>query len=203
MSKIEEIIGEIEDYIANCKTPLMQKDKIICDREEMESLLDDLKRSAPEEIKQVRKIVANKDAIINDAKQKAEALINDATNQTNQLLSEHQIMLQAYAQADEVVACATSQAQQILDNATLEANQVREAAMAYTDKMMADIENILVSVMQENNDRFQSLQSSLDQYYQVVKANRNELNGQNAAAQNENNSQVAGGATGEINIDMM
>ena len=53
----------------------------------------------PEEIKRYQKIISNKEAILNDAKQKAQELINDATIQTNELISEHQIMQQAYAQA--------------------------------------------------------------------------------------------------------
>lgn len=202
MSKIEKMIDEIEEYIENCKSPVFQSGKIICDKEEMEELLAELKKSAPEEIAQVRKIVANKDAILNDAKQKAELIIKDAANQTTQILSEHQIMLQAYEQADEIVASATGQAQQILDKATIEANQVRDAAMAYTDKIMADIENLLIATMEANSERFEGLQGSLDHYYQIVRSNRSELNGTANNAQGDGGA-VASGATGEINLDMI
>ena len=65
----------------------------------------------PEEIKRYQKIITNKEAILNDAKQKAQELLNNAAVQTNELVSEHQIMQQAYEQANEIVEMATKQAQ--------------------------------------------------------------------------------------------
>ena len=107
VSKIEQLIDELQNCIDDAKPKFMDSTKIIVDKEEIEGIIDALRKQTPEEIKQLRKIIANKDAILNDAKEKADALINQATAETTELLSEHQIMRQAYAQADEVVACAT------------------------------------------------------------------------------------------------
>ena len=62
----------------------------------------------PDEIKRYQKIISNKEAILNDARAKAEALIQDATVQTTELINEHEIMQQAYAQANEVVRSSLS-----------------------------------------------------------------------------------------------
>ena len=78
-SRIEQIIEEIEDYIDSCKGPLFGGgDKIVVDRERMEELLRELRMKTPEEIKRYQKILANKDAILADAQQKAEAIISIA-----------------------------------------------------------------------------------------------------------------------------
>ena len=130
----------------------------------------------PDEIKRYQKIISNKEAILNDARAKAEALINDATIHTNELINEHEIMQQAYAQANEVVTMATRQAQDILDNATIEANNVRSAAMQYTDSILANVENLLTQTMKTTQDHYDSFISSLNQYNDVVNANRVELN---------------------------
>lgn len=206
VSKIEQLIDEIQQVVDNAKPKFMDSTKIVIDKEEIEDLIEALRRQTPEEIKQLRKIITNKEAILNDAKAKAEALINDATAQTNQLLSEHQIMLQAYAQADEVVACATYQAQEIIDKATLEANQVRDAAIQYTDDMLANVEHILTSAIDSNNARYNDLQNSLNHYYQIVKANREELHPAPQVGElppQQAVSPVEGSDTGEINIDMI
>ncbi|MBE5885553.1 MAG: hypothetical protein E7284_04015 [Lachnospiraceae bacterium] len=206
VSKIEQCIEDLQQCIDEAKPKFMDSSKIIVDKEEIEAHIDALRKQTPEEIKQLRKIISNKEAIMNDAKAKAEALINEATAQTNQLLSEHQIMLQAYAQADEVVACATYQAQEIIDKATLEANQVRDAAIQYTDDVLANIEKILISAIDSNNARYQDLQNSLNHYYQIVKANRDDLQPA-AVAEGENpveeDMQVIESTTGEINLDMI
>ena len=106
---------------------------------------------------------------------KAQELINDATIQTNELISEHQIMQQAYAQANEVVQIATKQAQEILDNATNEANSLRMGAMAYADSQLKGIEDILSNSIDTTKARSENLVNSLQEYLDVVSANRAQL----------------------------
>ena len=109
-SKIEQLIDEIEDYIDSCKYQPLSKTNIIVNKEEIDELLRELRMKTPDEIKRYQKIITNKEAILNDARAKAEALIKDATVQTTELINEHEIMQQAYAQANEVVRMATTQA---------------------------------------------------------------------------------------------
>ena len=45
-SRIEQIIDEIEDYIDGCKTQAFAPSKIIVNRETMEELLNELRRSS-------------------------------------------------------------------------------------------------------------------------------------------------------------
>ena len=130
----------------------------------------------PDEIKRYQKIISNKEAILSDARAKAEALINEATIHTNELINEHEIMQQAYAQANEVVTMATHQAQEILDNATTEANNMRTAAMQYTDGILANVENLLNQTMKTTQEHFDSFMGALNNYNDVVNANRVELN---------------------------
>ena len=175
-SRIEQLIDEIETYIDKCKYQPFSNTKIIVDKEEIDELLRELRMKTPDEIKRYQKIISNKEAILNDARAKAEALINDATIHTNELINEHEIMQQAYAQANEVVTMATKQAQDILDNATIEANNMRSAAMQYTDGILANVENLLTQTMKTTQDHYDSFISSLNQYNDVVNANRVELN---------------------------
>lgn len=175
-SRIEQLIDEIETYIDNCKYQPFSNTKIVVDKEEIDELLRELRMKTPDEIKRYQKIISNKEAILNDARAKAEALINDATIHTNELINEHEIMQQAYAQANEVVTMATKQAQDILDNATIEANNMRSAAMQYTDGILANVENLLTQTMKTTQDHYDSFISSLNQYNDVVNANRVELN---------------------------
>jgi len=175
-SKIEQLIDEIEEFIDNCKYKALSNTQIIVDKDRIDELLRELRLKSPEEIKRYQKIISNKEAILADAREKAAALINEATVHTNELINEHEIMQQAYAQANEVVTLATNQAQEILDNATIEANTMREAAMRYTDDMLANVENIIAHSMEGAAFRYEELMSGLNSCYETVKANRAELN---------------------------
>ncbi|MCM1090442.1 MAG: vacuolar family H+-ATPase subunit H [Butyrivibrio sp.] len=174
-SRIEQLIDEIEEYIENCKPRFMSNTEIIVNKEEIDELLRELRMKTPDEIKRYQKIISNKEAILKDAKDKAEALINEATVHTNQLINEHEIMQQAYAQANEVVTMATVQAQEILDNATMEANAVRSAATQYMDDILAHLENVITSALQSSTNNYENLIGSLGQYRDIILSNRQEL----------------------------
>ena len=174
-SKIEQLIDEIEEFIDGCKYKALSNTHIIVDKEQIDELLRELRLKTPEEIKRYQKIISNKEAILADAREKAAALINEATVHTNELINEHEIMQQAYAQANEVVTLATNQAQDILDTATIEANTMREAAMQYTDDILANVENIIAQCMEGAAFRYEQLMTGLNNCYETVKANRAEL----------------------------
>lgn len=174
-SKIEQLIDDIEEYIDNCKPQAFSSTKIIVNKDEIDELLRELRMKTPDEIKRYQKIISNKEAILNDARQKAESLIKEATIQTNQLISEHEIMQQAYAQANEVVTMATRQAQEILDNATMEANAVRMSAMQYMEDMLSSLEGITAEAARTASANYESLIGNLNHYHDIIQANRAEL----------------------------
>lgn len=175
-SRIEQIISEIEDYIDGCRFQPLSKTNIVVNKDEIEELLAELRLKTPDEIKKYQKIIANRDAILLDAKQKAEAMLQEAVTQTNALVSEHEIMQQAYVQANEIVQKATNQAQAILDSAMNDANNIRTGAMQYTDDILGNLQNIITHSMDNITDKYNSYMKSLQTSLDVVVANRNELN---------------------------
>ena len=174
-SRIEEIIEEILAYISTCKHTAFSNTKIIVEKNYIDELLTDLKRKTPAEIKRYNKIIQNQEAILNDAKEKAQALVDEATIQTNELISEHEIMQQAYKQANEVIALATEQAQQILDDATKEANGVKEAAVQYTDELLGNVEQIITQASINSTETFAKYRESMDEWNEVIRNNRIDL----------------------------
>ncbi len=174
-SKIELLIDEIEDYIGGCKFQLMSNSNIIVNKNEIDELLRELRHKTPEEIKLYQKMVANREEILNDARNKAQTLINEATVHTNELINEHEIMQQAYAQANQIVNLATQQAQDILDQATMEANEVKTAATAYTDGILENVEQIITHTLDVANHQYGTLLDSLQNCNDIVKGNRMEL----------------------------
>jgi cell division septum initiation protein DivIVA len=174
-SKIEDIIEQIEDYIDTCKPAAFSGSKIVVNRDELDAYLDDLKTTTPEEIKRYQKIISNKEAILADAKNKADAIIAEAQIQTSELVSEHQIMQQAYAQANEVVMIATKNAQEMLDKATEDANNIRLGAMEYTDNLLKSIEEVLVGSIDTTKARTDKYLNTMQGFLDVVVANREEL----------------------------
>lgn len=184
MSRIEQLIGEIEEYIDSCKFQPLSNTKILVNKEELEELLVELRLRIPDEIKQYQKIISNQEAILNEAKTQANAMIQEATVQTNELVNEHEIMQRAYAAANQVVEEANAQAQSIVDAAVNDANSIRQSAIQYTDDMLRSMQNLLSHTMEGAQTRFESFMSSLQSSYDIVTSNRAELSGANQNQEN-------------------
>lgn len=175
MSRIEQLISEIEEYIDSCKFQPLSTTKIIVNKEELDELLVELRLRIPDEIKQYQKIISNQDAILTDAQSRADAMLAEATAHTNELVNEHEIMQQAYSHANEVIAQAEEQAQAIVDDAIRDANGIRQGSIQYTDDMLKSLQTIITHSMEGAQSRFDAFMNSMKSSYDVVSSNRNEL----------------------------
>ena len=175
MSRIEQLIGEIEEYIDSCKFQPLSNTRILVNKEEIEELLVELRLRIPDEIKKYQKIISNQEVILKDARIQADTMIQEATVQTNELVNEHEIMQKAYANANQIIAEAQAQAQQVIDNAYMDADNIRNGAMQYTDDMLNNIQSILHQAMDGAQGRFEGFMSTLQSSYDVVASNRAEL----------------------------
>ena len=174
-SKIEQQNAQIEACIDSCRCQNHAETNTIDDKDELDALLEELRARTPEEIRHYQRIINNKEAILEDARRKAEEMINEATVHTNELVNEHEIMQQAYAQAQEIVRLATQQGQDILDKAISEANAYRSSAAQYMDDMLAQIEQSTVSARNNLTGIFSNFHSEMSDYIDTVRQNRQEL----------------------------
>lgn len=174
-SEIEIVIEEIEDYLDTCKSAPLSQSKIIVNRDDIDSLIEELKKKTPSEIRKFQKIISNQDAILADARKKADAILEEAHLRTDKLVSEHVIMNEAYNRANEVVEVATKQATEMLDKATLEANDIRTSAIEYTDNLLKNVQDIIVASMDSTKIRTDRFLEEMQGYLDTVTGNRLEL----------------------------
>ena len=185
MSKYEQTLAEIEEFIDNCKRQKLSGTNIVVNKDQMEEYISELSIKTPDEVKKYQRIISNRDAILNAAQAQAADMIEQARQETTELISEHEIMQQAYVQAQNLVDDASEQAQQILDNAVNDANDIRMGAMQYTDDILENLQNIITHTMENVTMKYDSFMKSLDTSLEVVTANRNELYPPEEAAQEE------------------
>lgn len=175
MSRIEQLISEIEEYIEGCKFQALSNTKILVNKEELEELLVELRLRVPEEIKKYQKIISNQDIILSEAKSQADAMLAEANQHTNELVNEHEIMQRAYANADLIIEDAQMQASGIIDGAINDANSIRQSAMNYTDEMLQSLEAIIAHSLNDTKIQMDSLLGTMQNSYDIVAANRSEL----------------------------
>lgn len=185
VSKIEQLIEEIYEFVESCKMQPLSSTKVVVPKDQLYDLLDELRLRTPDEIKRYQKIISNRDAILQDAQGKANSMLAEAEAQTNALIDEHQIMQQAYYQANEVVNQATAQAEQMLEQARRDADSIRLGALNYTNELLSNAEHIISASYNNSKSQYEGLLESLKGSLDVIAANRRELVQDEVAATQE------------------
>jgi len=184
-TRIEEIINELYEYVENAKTNLTQS-KVVVQKDEIFSYLDELTLHIPDEIKRCQKIIANREnilkkanedaaAIVEEANEKARQIEEDGKERARQLVEETAIMKSAYEQANKVVQNATAQGDKIVKDAEQYSDTIRTGAMNYADDMLDTIEKIVSVAYREAKDNSDRLVNSLKNNLVSLQQNQDEL----------------------------
>ena len=186
MSRIEQIINEMEEYLDGCKSQTFSNNKrIVVEKDVIDDMLVELRMRTPEEIKKYQKIIANKDEILTEARRQAEETLVEAKRLKDEMVSNSEIMRTAYAEARQLMAETEEKAQNMINDATVEADEIRQSAMSYTDSLLAGLQDFLGHSMESLQSRFNSFFNQMQASYDVVESNRRELQNQQAGAAEE------------------
>ena len=174
-SRIEQKIEDIYGFVESCKMQSFSSTKVIVPKNDLYDLLDDLRRDAPEEIKRYRKMLSQRDAILEDAEKKAADILADAQEQYSALVEEHNIMQEAYQQAEITVANANEEAERIIANARKQADDMGSGAIYYTTDMMDMAEKVIAKAYESTLNNSKALETALSGYLEIIRKNKAEL----------------------------
>ena len=177
-SKIEQTIEDIYKYLETCKPAKLYANRIIVVKDELMDLLEELRLSAPEEIRRYQKVITNRDDILNDAQKRAETMLSQAQARTNQLLDESEIMQAAYTRAEEIMRQANEEATQLVEQAARDSDDMRRGALAYTNDLLADAKLHIQQGLKDAEAVHQRYQEALKQSVAIIDGNQSELMGQ-------------------------
>jgi vacuolar-type H+-ATPase subunit H len=140
------LIDKLDDIIHNARSvPLT--DSVMIDREEIYDILDQMRSTIPEEIKQARWIVKERQEMLSEAKQEAERVLAEAQDRADKLASE-----------TEVVRLAEKNAQQVMEDAREREREIRLGAEDYADEVLGNLEMNLdkfIAAVRRGRERLQ------------------------------------------------
>lgn len=174
-SRIEQSIEDIYEFIESCRPQPLSPGKVVVPKDELYDLLDELRLRTPDEIKRYRKVLANREAIMADAEEKAAGIIEETKKRSEALVNDSEIMQQAFEQANQVVTQATEEARRILEEANAEAEAIRMGALSYTNDMLLSAEQALSTAYEGAMNHYQGLTQMLKDSLTTVQSNRAEL----------------------------
>ncbi len=139
VDRIEELVDDGRDV------PLSSRRMV--DAEKIYEIIDEIRAQYPDELKQARWIVKERQEMLEEAEKEA-----------NRILEESRDRAQALAGEQEIVILAEQQAADILDSARGREREIRLGAEDYADEMLANLEvNLgkLLTAVQRGRDRLQ------------------------------------------------
>lgn len=172
---IEDVMVDIEEFLASCKSAGFSSNKIAVPKDEFDDLFGELKVKIPAEIDRCKKIMRNKEAILMNARKEADTILADANVTAQQLIAETTIVQQANQQAYDTVELAKAQANEIINNAVAQANEIRLGSMQYTNDIMIGIRNYVEATMNAERANYENLLQTLNNEYVTANANIEEI----------------------------
>src|ERR1700760_568212 len=113
------LLDKLYDLVHNAK-PVPLTDQVRVDKEEIYDILDQMRATIPEEIKQARWIVKERQEMLAEAKREAERIVKEARERQERLISAEDIIEDARGREREIRLGAEDYADEILN--TLEVN---------------------------------------------------------------------------------
>ena len=140
------LIDKLDELIHNAKAvPLT--DQVRIDREEIWEILDQMRATIPEEIKQARWIVKERQEMLAEAKREAERIIKEARERQDVLISDQEVTKQAERAAEDII-----------EDARAREREIRLGAEDYADEILNTLEVNLskfIAAVQRGRERLQ------------------------------------------------
>jgi cell division septum initiation protein DivIVA len=128
---LEAKLSQLEQLIAEAKAvPLSAS--IMLNRAEIDGLVSEIRGAVPEEMKQARWVVKERDDLLAQAEAEAGRIVTDAQAEREKLIAR-----------TEVVQAANREADRIIEEAREHARQIRLEAEDYVDAKLANFEVVL------------------------------------------------------------
>ena len=143
--EIINLLNMLETMVNNGgKVPF--SNKVTVDKEEVMSVINEMRSNLPSDIRAAQEVVDDKQRIIMNAQKNANDIIADAEAQRDAMIEEHKI-----------TQLATEQAQETVEKAQNKAKELKNGAKAYVDTLLREFENYLEEKVKELQENRRSL----------------------------------------------
>jgi cell division septum initiation protein DivIVA len=167
---VTDIAGRLtllEEMVREAKSMPLSSSALV-NREEVLEMLHEMQESLPEEIKQARWIVKDREELLAKAKSDADKIVEAARDEQLRM-----------SRKQAIVARANEEAARVLSEAGDEAGKLRGDAEDYADTKLAQLEIALRRLLEDTQSAVRALNKTLDQ----VEVGRQRLRAPTAAQQ--------------------
>lgn len=151
---ITKILDDLEDLVEDSSSVPFSK-KIMVESEPLYELIEDMRNNLPEEIKQAKWIIEEKERIIGEAQSEADSIISEAQVKQDQIIEEARTRFNQMVDEHEVVVAARSKAQSLQAEAEQSARTMKMQSVTYVDDILSQAQERIraaIGVLEENRE---------------------------------------------------
>jgi hypothetical protein len=165
-------IQQLEDMVREAKSmPLSSS--VLVNKEEMLELIADMREALPEEIKQARWVVRDREELLLKARHEAEAIVAKARSDQGKMASREAVAQAAQEEAGRVEAEASEQARLT----RLEAEDYVDAKLAQFEITLQRLRESLQKTQEALGESVERIQGALSRTAEQVTSGREKLRG--------------------------
>ncbi|OLB33685.1 MAG: hypothetical protein AUG45_07590 [Ktedonobacter sp. 13_1_20CM_3_54_15] len=155
------LVDRLENLIANSKRmPLVNQ--IMIKEGDILNIVDQMRTSIPDEIKQARRIIQEKERILAQAQSDASTLLTRAREETERAMNREGLLRTAEARSHELVRQAEERARSVVVKAEEHGEQLKADADNYVAETLSNLKDHLASIEMDVSRTILSIEKGLE-----------------------------------------
>ncbi|MFV0313864.1 MAG: hypothetical protein ACK5I7_02040 [Anaerotignum sp.] len=149
MDSVLQLLDELEEILDSSRA-VPFSNKVSVDKEELYDIIGEIRMKLPNELKQSKWVIEERNKILIDAQREADELMKNTEERMVRLIDDNEVTKKAYEQAA-----------MIIDSAKKTSKEMRLGAMEYAEGLLADAE----AKLKDLKDVIYSENMKTDEYY--------------------------------------
>ncbi len=131
MDSVLQLLDELEEIMDSSRA-VPFSNKVSVDKEEIYDIISEIRMKLPNELKQSKWVIEERNKILIDAQKEADEIVKNAEERLVRMIDDNEVTKKAYDQAANII-----------ESAKKTAKEMRLGAMEYYESVLSDAENKL------------------------------------------------------------
>ena len=142
MDSVLQLLDELEDVLDSSKA-VPFSNKVSVDKEEIYDIISEIRMKLPNELKQSKWVIEERNKILIDAQREADEIVKNAEDRMVRMVDDNEVTKKAYEQAAAII-----------DSAKKTSKEMRLGAMEYAEGKLKELKAVVYSESIKTDDYF-------------------------------------------------
>ena len=142
MDSVLQLLDELEDVLDSSKA-VPFSNKVSVDKEEIYDIISEIRMKLPNELKQSKWVIEERNKILIDAQREADEIVKNAEDRMVRMIDDNEVTKKAYEQAAAII-----------NSAKKTSKEMRLGAMEYAEGKLKELKAVVYSESIKTDDYF-------------------------------------------------